>query len=271
MRKRIALVAAVLFAVTAASLSAHDMFVKLDNYFLQPGDTLRVPILNGTFTKSSNGIEFERVKDLQLLTPEGFTHPAPLEWMINRSDSTTQFGVIVKKEGTYAVGLSTKPRELAQTAKAFNAYLKEEGITDILERRKRLGQMNYPARERYSKNVKAVFQVGEARTPQVNMPFGAPAEIVPLDNPYVGNRTGSIRFLCLVDGKAVPGMTVLVGSQLAHEKPHEHALVTDAKGEISVKITKSGRWYVKFVRMTPHSGGEIDYESKWATLTFQVR
>lgn len=271
MRKRIALVAALSFAVAAATLSAHDMFVKLDNYFLVPGDTLRVPILNGTFTKSENGIEFERIRDLQLLTPDGFTHPAPLAWTINREDSTTQFGLIVKKEGTYAVGLSTKPRELAQTAKAFNAYLKEEGITDILARRKKLGQMNYPARERYSKNVKAVFQVGEARTPEVNMPFGAPAEIVPLDNPYVGQRSGAVRFLCLVDGKPVTGMTVLVGSQLGHERPQQRALVTNAKGEVSVKITKSGRWYVKFVRMTPHTGGEIDYESKWATLTFQVR
>jgi uncharacterized GH25 family protein len=271
MKKRIALVAALMLAAAAASLSAHDMFVKLDNYFLVPGDTLRVPILNGTFTKSENGIEFERVRDLQLLTPDGFTHPTPIAWTINRSDSTTQFEVILKKEGTYAVGISTKPRELAMKAKAFNDYLKEEGITDILARRKKLGQLNYPARERYSKNVKAVFQVGEARTPEVNMPFSAPAEIVPLDNPYVGQRSGAVRFLCLVDGKAVAGMTVLVGSQLAHERPHERALVTDAMGEISVKITRSGRWYVKFVRMTPHTGGEIDYESKWATLTFQVR
>jgi uncharacterized GH25 family protein len=271
MKARIAVVALVLAAVSAAALSAHDMFIKLDSYFLAPGDTLRVPIFNGTFAKSANGIEFERVKQLQLLTPDGFTSPAPIGWTIARSDSTTQFSVVLAKPGTYALGLSTKPRELAQTADAFNKYLKEEGITDMLALRKKTGQMKWPARERYSKSVKSVFQVGEARTPQVNMPFGAPAEIVPLDNPYVGQRTGVVHMLCLVDGKPVPGMTVLVGSQLANEKVKELSLVTDAKGTIGVRITRKGRWYVKFVHMVRLTGGEIDYESRWASLTFQVR
>jgi uncharacterized GH25 family protein len=271
MKARIAVVALLLAVVCAATLSAHDMFIKLDSYFLAPGDTLRVPILNGTFTKSENGIEFERVSQVLLLSPGGFSSPAPLAWTIQRSDSTTQFGVVLAKPGTYALGVSTKPRELAQKADAFNAYLKEEGITDILALRQKNGQMKWPARERYSKNVKAVFQVGEDRTPQVNMPFGSSAEVVPLDNPYVGQRTGVVRFLCLVGSKPVAGMTVLVGSQLANEKPHEISLVTDANGVIGVHITRKGRWYVKFVKMVRLTGGEVDYESRWASLTFQIR
>jgi hypothetical protein len=249
MKARIAVVALLLAVVCAATLSAHDMFIKLDSYFLAPGDTLRVPILNGTFTKSENGIEFERVSQVLLLSPDGFSSPAPLAWTIQRSDSTTQFGVVLAKPGTYALGVSTKPRELAQKADAFNAYLKEEGITDILALRQKNGQMKWPARERYSKNVKAVFQVGEDRTPQVNMPFGSSAEV----------------------SKPVAGMTVLVGSQLANEKPHEISLVTDANGVIGVHITRKGRWYVKFVKMVRLTGGEVDYESRWASLTFQIR
>jgi hypothetical protein len=271
MKARIAVVALVLAAVCAATLSAHDMFIKLDDYFPAAGDTLRVPILNGTFTKSANGIEFERVSQVLLLGPDGFTSPAPLGWTTALGDSTTQFGVVLRKPGTYALGVSTKPRELAQKADAFNAYLKEEGITDILAYRKKNGQMKWPARERYSKNVKAVFQVGEDRTPQINMPFGSSAEVVPLDNPYVGQRTGIVHFLCLVGSKPVTGMTVLVGSQLANERPHEVSMVTDAHGVIGVRITRKGRWYVKFVRMVRLTGGEIDYESRWASLTFQVR
>jgi uncharacterized GH25 family protein len=271
MKARITVVALVLAVVCAATLSAHDMFIKLDSYFMAPGDTLRVPILNGTFTQSANSIAFDRVSQVLLLAPEGFTSPKPLDWSVAYSDSTTQFGVVLHTPGTYALGVSTKPRELAQTADAFNKYLKEEGITDVLALRKKNGQMNWPARERYSKNVKAVFQVGEDRTPQVNMPFGSSAEVVPLDNPYAGSRTGVIRMLCLVGSKPVAGMTVLVGSQLANERPHEISMVTDANGVIAVRITRKGRWYVKFVHMVHLTGGEIDYESRWASLTFQVR
>ena len=143
-----ALLAAILLIASAAALSAHDMFIKLDSYFLNPGDTLRVPILNGTFTTTENAIERERVLDLAVWGPNGLTHPAPLDW--RASHDTTFFGLVLAKEGTYAAGVATKPRVLEMKGPAFNEYLKEEGLTDILERRKRLGQLNKPAKERYA-------------------------------------------------------------------------------------------------------------------------
>ncbi len=269
MKARTIALAVLLLAVAAASLSAHDMFIKLDNYFLAPGDTIQVPVLNGTFAKSENGIEFERVREVALLGPTGLALPVPRGWNIARD--TTRFELVVKTEGTYVVGIATNPREIVLKAADFNAYLKEEGITDILARRKRLGQLGQPAKERYAKNVKAVFQVGEARTSNVSTAFRFPAEIVPLDNPYVGQRTGTLRMRCDVDGKPTTGLTVLVGSQKGHEKPRERSLVTDAHGVVTIRINRSGKWYVKFVRMVPVSGGDVDYESKWATLTFEVR
>jgi hypothetical protein len=32
-----------------------------------------------------------------------------------------------------------------------------------------------------------------------------------------------------------------------------------------------GWWYVKFIHMVPVNGDTVNYESKWPTLTFQVR
>ena len=37
-------------------------------------------------------------------------------------------------------------------------------------------------------------------------------------------------------------------------------------------IDQPGRWYLKFIHMARLEGSpDIDYESKWATLTFAVR
>lgn len=269
MKARIAALTLILAVAAAAALQAHDMFLKLDTYYLTAGDTLLVPLLNGTFTKSENAIEFERVRDVIFLDSSGITHPVPMAW--HASGDTTFFGIILKKEGTFVLGVATKPRELEMKGQAFNDYLKEEGITDILARRQKLGQMSQPARERYSKNVKAVFQVGERHSANVTTPLGFDAEVVPLDNPYAGSRTGALRFQCLVDGKPLAGLTVLVGSQNNREMPKEKSLVTDAQGVVKVQITRTGRWYVKFVRMVPVNEGGVNYESKWATLTFEVR
>lgn len=269
MKARIALLALLLGIALAGALQAHDMFLKLDSYFLAPGDTLRVPLLNGTFTKSENAIEFDRVLTVALLDTGVVSHPAPIAW--HAEHDTTFFGLAFKREGTYVLGVATKPRELKLKAADFNAYLKEEGITDILERRRKLGQLDRSAVERYAKNVKAVFQVGEAHTANVAIPLGLPAEIVPLDNPYIGQRSGTLRFRCLVDGKPVAGITVLAGSQRGHETPVERSFAADAQGVVTLRITRPGHWYVKFVRMVPVGRGGVDYESKWATLTFEVR
>lgn len=269
MKARITLLALLLLVVARASLSAHDMFIKLDSYFLTPGDTLRVPILNGTFTTTENMIEHDRVLDFAMLGPDGLMHPTPIDW--RAAHDTTLFGIALPKEGTYAAGVATKPRVLAQKGAAFDAYLKEEGITDILARRKRLGQLGKPAKERYAKNVKAVFQVGETRTPTVSLPLGFPAEIIPVDNPYVGRRDATVRVQCVVGMKPLAGVTVYVGSQTGRQAPVQRSYTSDAQGIVRIPINRHGRWYVKFVHMVPASGTDVDYISEWATLTFEVR
>ena len=42
-------------------------------------------------------------------------------------------------------------------------------------------------------------------------------------------------------------------------------------GTARIPISKAGEWYVKFIHMEPATDQGIDYESKWATLTFEVR
>ena len=50
------LITFILVLLSAASLAAHDLFLKLDNYFVKSGDSVVVHVLNGTFTKSEGSI-----------------------------------------------------------------------------------------------------------------------------------------------------------------------------------------------------------------------
>jgi hypothetical protein len=52
----------------------------------------------------------------------------------------------------------------------------------------------------------------------------------------------------------------------------ESSARTDAQGVAHVLIHSPGQWYVKFIHMVRvPADREVDYESKWATLTFEVR
>ena len=106
--RRVMLLVVAFVCASASSLAAHDMYLKLDSFFVFAGDTMTIPLLNGTFTKSENAVTRDRVRDLSLVSPRGTTQPLPVAWR-DKGD-TTVFCLTTKDEGTYVVGLSTLPR-----------------------------------------------------------------------------------------------------------------------------------------------------------------
>ena len=268
--RRVGALAAGALVALASALAAHDLFIKLDTYFLAPGAAVRVPVLNGTFTKSENAIERRRIADLSLVTPAG--RSALDTGAVSAQGDTTMLALRLGGTGTYVVGLSTRPSEISLSGNQFSEYLAEEAIRDVLDARTQAGISADSAHERYAKHVKAVFQVGSARTGGFATPLGYPAEIVPVDNPYTLGPGGVLRVRGLVDGKPLAGLSVLAGGRTRRgARIRAQELRTDADGVAAVRLTARGRWYVKFVRMTPAAGGRGQYESHWATLTFEVR
>ena len=263
--RRVLFLTTLLLAVATLAL-AHDLFLKLDTYFLEPHTRVRIPALNGTFTKSENFIARDRLADLSVVSPRGRAKLPPATAWSPGPDSTSLLSVELGDAGTYVAGASTRPRELSLAAADFNAYLKEDGLPDILEARRVANELGKGARERYSKHVKAVFQVGDTRSDAFGAVLGYPAELVPLDNPYALSIGATLRVRCLVDGRAVANQTVLWGGPGA-----ERSTRTDASGVAQVTLDAHGRWYVKFVHMERAHRAGLDYESKWATLTFEIR
>lgn len=267
---RTTVIAGTLLLVASVAL-AHDLFLKLDTYFLQPHARVRIPVLNGTFTKSENFVAPERLADLSVVSPGGRTRPSPAMAWGRGPDSTSLLSIELGDAGTYVAGAATRPRELALSAEEFNAYLEEDGIPDVLAARRAAGELGKGARERYSKHVKAVFQVGEARSDGFNAVLGYAAEIVPLENPYTIGRGAALRVRCLVDGRPVANQTVLWGGEQSGQALAQRSTRTDGDGVAEVTLDAAGRWYVKFVHMVRATQPELDYESKWATLTFEIR
>lgn len=264
MKLRFALVALAL----AAPAQAHDLFLKPDAFLLAPRSNVRVKMFNGTFTSSENAVTRDRVRDFTLVTPESVRHPENISW--KDTGKASEFAIGVGPAGTYVLGLSIKPRELRMEGKAFNDYLREEGVLDVLETRQRAGALERPSRERYSKHVKALLQVGDSRS-DVSKPLGYPAEIVPLGNPYALGLGAELELLCLVDGQPAGGVNLIAGSQPRNGKLEAKTYHADALGRVRVPILGAGQHFAKFIRMVPTDETDLDYESKWATLTFEVR
>jgi uncharacterized GH25 family protein len=267
---RLLVITGALLLAAAASLRAHDLFLRLETYFVPPDTPVRVHVLNGTFSSSESAVAKDRVRDISLRTPAGVTRLDTTAWQ-DRGD-TSVLSLRTGAAGTYVVGVSTRPRELRLEGKDFNEYLRHDGVPDVLAARKRDGKLDAPARERYSKHVKAVLQAGDARSGGFDAPLGYPAELVPLDNPYSLERGGTLRVRALVDGQPVANQFVVAGGRTpAGARLPQRSTRTDGAGVARVRLDSAGQWYVKFIHMAPAADSTIDYESKWATLTFEVR
>lgn len=59
----------------AASVHAHDLFLKLDSYILEPNSKAVVRLMNGTFMKSDGTVARQRFQEVTLLGP-GVSGPA---------------------------------------------------------------------------------------------------------------------------------------------------------------------------------------------------
>lgn len=256
-------------ALLTASVFAHDLFLKTDSFFLQPNSKYVVKIMNGTFQKSEGAVSFARLNDVSVVSAGKTAHPKEADFT---KDETTAFlNLKTGAAGTYVVGLSTKTREIALTAEEFNEYLKEDGLPDTLEERRKTGELEKNAKERYGKHVKAILQIGKKQTDDYKTILGYPVELVPQQNPYQLKKGDAIEILCLKDGKPLAGQVVLAGREEKGKIIAAPELRSDRNGIVKLRLDGAGKWFVKFISMMKLDDPDLNYESKWTTLTFELK
>jgi hypothetical protein len=261
-----------LLLITAGTLAAHDLFLRAESYFVPPNGTVRLQVLNGTFSKSENAVSKDRLVDLSIVNPSGVATPLDRAAWAEAGEMSV-VTVPTAESGTYLIGASLLPREITLVAKDFNEYLATDGLPDVLAARRKSGEIDRPARERYSKHVKALVQVGATRTGGYGAELGYPAELVPLNNPYSLKVGGTLRVRAVVGGDPVANQVVIAGGRTSSgSRIAQRSVRTNGDGVASIRISSRGVWYVKFINMARATADTtIDYESKWATLTFGVR
>ena len=267
---RVAAITALLTGVAATALLGHDMFLRPTRHFAPENAEVRIRVLNGTFVRSENSIARNRLADLSVVSP---TRRSPLDTAeFTVTGDTSTFHVHTRGPGTYVVGISTKPSVIGLTGDEFNMYLKEDGIPDMLEIRTKAGDLHNHEMERYSKHVKTLVQVGTTRSNHFATVMGYPAELVPVENPYDLKVGGTLRVKTLVDGKPASNQFVLFGGQTADNGVIEQKSTrSGADGVASIPLSRAGMYYVKFINMVQVKIDTLTHESKWATLTFQIR
>jgi uncharacterized GH25 family protein len=262
---------ALLTVVICLSLTSHELFLKTDAYFLSPGQASELYLFNGTFDTSENVITRDRIVDATIVGPDYEIKLGSEDYY--DKDNATFLRFKAGKEGTYTAGVSTAAKVLEMTAEKFNEYLEHEGLEGTIAERKNEGSYGNGAKEKYSKHVKALLQVGAEKTQEYAKVFGYPIEFIPVVNPYRIEAGQPVAFKLLRDGKPLANHMVHYSTSMPGKDAHDNEISTktDDNGIVTMTPNQSGNWYVATIHMEKSNEKGLDYESNWATLTFGVK
>jgi uncharacterized GH25 family protein len=265
----------VVFLTLVVPVVAHDMFLVVPDHDLAPNSAIEVSLYNGTIDKSENTIDRDRMTSVTVVDGAGqATHPGDDQW--SEQGNVTILSFDAGAPGTHVVGVSTKSRIIELSAEDFNEYLEHDGVLDVLGARRKDGSIDADARELYSKHVKTILQVGDRATESWSQRLGYPIEIVPSANPVELCAGDELAFSVLTDAGPATDQLFYASYEGHHghddSGTHREAISgrTDSSGVGRFEVLQEGRWYVRIIRMLESSEAGVDYESNWATLTFEV-
>jgi uncharacterized GH25 family protein len=177
--------------------------------------------------------------------------------------------VTIPASGHVIATVTAAPQTIALKPEVFTEYLKEEGLTAIIEARAQRGEAEKEGKERYSMYAKAIL-LADSPSDAWKQTVGSPIEFVAQKDPYQLKSGDSLPVKLLVRGAPASGLEV----KAASATPAGNKIVTvgrtDAEGNISVPVI-AGRWRLHAIHMERAKDTEVDWESYWGTLTFEIR
>ncbi len=270
--KSMLLTASMLLA--AGSTQAHELFLKPDNYFLKPHSKELLKLVNGTFDKNLAIVARARMQDVSIAADDKVFHPPATDW--HDADTASLLTFTTGKAGTLVAGVSTRPGVRTLSAADFRAFMKLYGALDGLASFDRDSKLT-TVRQRSAKHVKAVVQVGNSYSTDFSRHLGYPLEVILKNNPYELKPNETLHFQVLHQGQPVANHLVYVNhagfneDDDAERRVNAQALRTDKNGLANFKISKKSAWYIALIHVHPVKDADADYETNWATLTFEMK
>lgn len=262
-----ALLAAGVLASVAQAASAHEFWIQPERFWLPAGATTPMTLQVGTGTERQRSqLPLRRVLRFDATSPDGGRDLRPaLTLGAPAADGVLNF----PRPGAYVVTLrSDAAAQSHQSAARFNAYAEQEGLTPALETRAAKGLQAIDASERYSRQTKALIQVGAGgEQTVVTRPVGLTLEIVPEVSPYAAPRPATLPVRVLYEGRPLAGALVKI-TDLAHDAAPLEQRRTDAEGRAAFAMPRHGAWMMDVVWTRPLVDEGVDFETVFSSLSF---
>ena len=257
-----------LIFVTSLSVNAHDYWIAPQNYQPQIGQSVAIKLFVGDHFSEDKERTLSQKMTVDFLLHNTTTSPTNL--IVKEQFSKTPIAhLVANKPGTHVISMQRDWAQNEMEGEKFHQYLEHEGLHHIIAQRKKAGESDKPASERYRRYLKSLIVVGGKRTSTWNKQLGHKLEIIPLSDPTVAKPNDTVEFRVLLDNKVLPNVQLAALGRQAGEVTDIHT-ITGKNGVASLKLPHTGEWLVRLVylRRCSQKDVEADWESFWAALTF---
>ena len=250
--------------------AAHEYWIESSNFFLRISEVSSVRLFVGEALISETEMPFQASKtnSFQMFAPTRSFDMRTLP----EDDRKPIVNFSADRSGTYVLAMERGWSYITLDADKFEDYLTEEGMDYVITERARLGEAKKQGRERYSRYLKTMIQVGVNRTGNAKARYGGRLEIVALDNPYNKKVGDTMQFQVFFGGALLASKAVFADNRDG-DTVSTRKMVSDKDGKVEVKVDGKGIWLIRLVYMQrcSKSCGDADWESVWGALTFGVK
>lgn len=249
---------------TSLTAEAHEFWIEPQKYQAEFGDTVPVELkvgqmLNGrSYPYLSHKIVAYEVSDGDTTTP-----------LKGNEGDIPSFAYQAASAGLHIVSYHAAPESITYDEFAsFAEYVREEGLESVIIRHRERGLPDSKFTETYSRNAKALIQVGGADPTDKDKAMGLPFELIALENPYA-DGTASLPIVLLWQGEPAPNAQIAVFRKTDTSEVNRTTLKTDAEGKASISLSGGGQFLLSAVHLEEvETQGDVAWHSTWASLAF---
>lgn len=250
-------------SAVAGSAHAHDLWLEPSSYRPAQHATVSVRLRVGQdFIGDAVPADPAGIETFVLRGPR---RDAPI---MTHAGAEPAGSIAVQEGGLHVIGYRSLPSAVSEDAQTFGAFLRDAGLDDVLAVRERRGETNRRARQMFVRFAKSLVSVGVTKAPARDRAFGFRLELIAERDPYGLLPGTELPLRLLYEGRGLAGSLV---TAISKDVPEEKVKArTDASGRVRLLLPRSGPWLVRAARVLPAARPPAEWETLWASLTFEL-
>lgn len=250
------------------AVEAATWWILPSNYFFEVGETARIGFVQGEEFKAE---PWPLVQEQVVRLEQYRAGLAPKDLRSSiQNDERERLTITFDGAGTHLLALQSAAHDKVWDAKGFYAFLEENGLDEILAKRKENGTHDSPAKEHPVVYTKLLLQVGNTPDEVYKKAIGFPLEIIPERNPYSLRAGDMMRFKILKDGKPLFGARVKVWNRKDNRTTLQN-IYTEKDGTMETRLSSAGPWMVSVVQASPSKTAGAEWDTASASLVFGIQ